>query len=485
MFETAHELAQKVRAREVSARELVERTLSDIQSYDAQVGAFISLSDDALAQADAIDAALAQGETLGALAGVPVAIKDNLNLKGTYTSCGSKILAQYRSPYTATAVQRLQAAGAVVVGKANMDEFAMGSSTENSALQVTNNPWDLSRVPGGSSGGSAAAVSAGFVPISLGSDTGGSVRQPAGFTGTLGFKPTYGRISRYGLVAFASSLDQVGGFSRSTTDLAQLMDAITGQDPLDSTSLATASHFAAALGTGVQGMKFAYIKESLGAANTPGVQAALDQTRTILEGLGATFSEISLPTLEYAIAAYYLIATPEASSNLARYDGMVYSGRVSAPEFNAAMSLSRGSLFGAEVKRRILMGTYALSSGYYDAYYSKAMKVRSLISRDFARAFEQFDVLVTPTSPFPAFKRGEKSNDPVAMYMSDVDTVGINLAGLPAISVPAGYEVVDGKALPIGIQFIAPALQDERLFAVSDAFEQATAAEFLKVAPRN
>ncbi|WP_034341887.1 Asp-tRNA(Asn)/Glu-tRNA(Gln) amidotransferase subunit GatA [Deinococcus misasensis] len=481
---TAAEIAQKIRAGELSAVEVAQQSLQTIQQKDPEVQAFLSVTEElALERAARIDEAVRLGSPVGPLAGVPVAIKDNMNLKGTRTTCGSRILENYLSPYSATVVERLLAAGAIPVGKVNMDEFAMGSSTENSAMKRTVNPWDHDRVPGGSSGGSAAAVSAGMTPIALGSDTGGSVRQPGAFTGTLALKPTYGRMSRYGLVAFASSLDQIGPLALSTRDLALVMDATSGRDPLDSTSLDVKPDFVSALGQDIKGMRFAYIKESLGAGNTPGVQAALERTREVLESLGATFSEVSLPTLEYGIAAYYLICTSEASSNLARYDGMVYSSRVQSEEFNTSMSQTRGEHFGHEVKRRILMGTYALSSGYYDAFYSKAMKVRKLIAQDFQRAFEQFDVLVTPTSPFPAFKFGEKSSDPVAMYQSDVDTVSINLAGVPAISVPAGFETLEGKDLPIGIQFIAPALKDERLISVSDAFEKATERAYLKVAP--
>lgn len=483
-MQTAAEIAQKIRAGELSAVEVAQSTLQTIREKDPDIQAFLSLTGElALEKAAQIDEAVRLGSPVGPLAGVPVAIKDNMNLKGTTTTCASRILENYVSPYTATVVDRLLSAGAIPVGKVNMDEFAMGSSTENSALKRTVNPWDHDRVPGGSSGGSAAAVSAGFTPISLGSDTGGSVRLPGAFTGTLALKPTYGRMSRFGLVAFASSLDQIGPFALSTRDLALVMDATSGRDPLDSTSLDVKPDFVSALGQDIKGMRFAYIKESLGAGNTPGVQAALDRTREVLESLGATFSEVSLPTLEYGIAAYYLICTSEASSNLARYDGMVYSSRVAAEEFNTSMSRTRGEHFGHEVKRRILMGTYALSSGYYDAFYSKAMKVRKLIAQDFQRAFQDFDVLVTPTSPFPAFKFGEKSSDPVAMYQSDVDTVSINLAGVPAITVPAGFETVDGKDLPIGIQFIAPALKDERLISVSDAFEKATERAYLRVAP--
>lgn len=425
------------------------------------------------AQAQDVNRRVQAGETLP-LAGVPVVIKDNLNFTGTATTCGSRILEHYVSPYSATAVEKLQAAGAIIIGKGNMDEFAMGSSSESGAFGHTLNPWDSERVAGGSSGGSAAAVAGGMVPLSLGSDTGGSVRQPAGFTGVYGFKPTYGRVSRYGLVAYASSLDQIGPFATNTRDLATVLDVICGHDPKDATSLEAPQDFVAALGQDIQGLKVGVISESL-AGNTAGVQAALEATLDALRGLGAEVSEVSLPTLKHAIAAYYLIATPEASSNLARYDGMVYGKRGEGVEVNAAMSSARAEGFGLEVKRRILMGTYALSSGYYDAYYSKAMKVRRLIADDFARAFEQYDVLLTPTSPFPAFKRGEKQNDPVAMYAADVDTVAINLAGIPALSLPMGLEEVDGKPLPVGIQIMAPALQDARLIRVADALERAGA----------
>lgn len=442
----------------------------------------ISVVEDAEQQASIVDERLRAGERL-ALAGVPIVVKDNLNVRGTRTTCGSRALERYVSPYTATAVHRLQAAGAVVIGKANMDEFAMGSSNESSAFGAARNPWDASKVTGGSSGGSAASVAAAMVPVSLGSDTGGSVRQPAAFTGVYGLKPTYGRVSRYGLVAFASSLDQVGPFAAYAEDLATTMDAMAGHDVLDATSLQAPNRFVEALGAGVRGMRFGFVREALGVGNSASVEAALERTRTLLESLGATVGEVSLPTLEYGIAAYYLIATPEASSNLARYDGMVYSRRAAqGGDFNASMSASRAESFGDEVKRRILMGTYALSSGYYDAYYSKAMKVRRLVANDFARAFESFDVLITPTSPFAAFGVGEKSSDPLSMYMADVDTVLVNLAGVPALSVPAGFDE-RGTRLPVGVQFIAPALADERLISVAHALELATDREFVDARP--
>ena len=459
-----------------AVREARQRAVSD--SHNALIS--VLCAEHVNAQVEAVSRRLQAGAHLP-LAGVPTVIKDNLNLIGTPTTCGSRMLANYVSPYTATAVTRLQRAGAVVIGKANMDEFAMGSSTETSAYGPVHNPWDTARVPGGTSGGSAAAVASGMVPLSLGSDTGGSVRQPAGFTGVYGFKPTYGRVSRYGLVAHASSLDQIGPMATSARDLALMLDAVSGHDPYDATSLSAEPDFVSALGQDVRGLRVGVIKEAL-SGNTPGVEAALNRTLDALRQLGATVSEISLPTLHHAVAAYYLISTPEASSNLARYDGMVYGTRAEASDVNASMGRARAEGFGAEVKRRILIGTYALSSGYYDAYYSKAMKVRRLIADDFNRAFEQFDVLVTPTSPFPAFKRGEKVSDPVAMYAADVDTVGVSLAGLPAISVPVGFETLEGKALPVGVQFIAPALEDARLIRVADALERSGAVK-VELAP--
>lgn len=460
-------MAEQVRRGELTPQQTVQQALARAQEVQ-HLGALLSVNEQAQAQAEQVSARLQAGESLP-LAGVPVVIKDNLNLRGTRTTCGSRILEGYVSPYTATAVQRLQDAGAVVIGKANMDEFAMGSSTENSAYGPTRNPWDESRVPGGSSGGSAVAVASGIVPVSLGSDTGGSVRQPAAFTGIYGLKPTYGRVSRYGLVAYASSLDQIGPFATSAADLSLVMGVIAGHDPLDSTSLehpfqAEVSPLFARLRVGV-------IREAL-AGNTPGVEAALQHTLAALQELGADIAEVSLPTLEHAIAAYYLIATPEASSNLARYDGMVYGQRpAGVTEVNRAMGEARAAGFGPEVKRRILMGTYALSSGYYDAYYSKAMRVRRLIATEFADAFQQFDVLISPTSPFPAFRFGERSGDPLAMYAADADTVAVNLAGVPALSLPMGHEEQDGRRLPVGIQLIAPALQDERLLMVATALE--------------
>ena len=466
-------------AREVTADQVIQEALGRAQAA-GNLNALVSLNDHAAEQAAEVQQKVEAGEAL-ALAGLPIVIKDNINLSGTRTTCGSRILGNYVSPYTATAAQKLLDAGAVVIGKANMDEFAMGSSTESSASGPTLNPWDQARVPGGSSGGSAVAVAANITSVALGSDTGGSVRQPAALTGVYGLKPTYGRVSRYGLVAYASSLDQIGPFARTAQDLALLMNVIAGHDPLDATSLQVPPQFRAGTPDDLRGLRVGVIRESL-QGNTPGVEQALQDTIDALRTAGATVGEVSIPELKYAIAAYYLIAMPEASSNLARYDGMVYGQRVQGSDLLESMTLTREQGFGREVQRRIMIGTYALSSGYYDAYYSKAMKVRRLIADEFSAAFRQYDVLLTPTSPFPAFRRGEKTSDPLAMYAADVDTVAINLAGLPALSVPAGFEVVDGVRLPVGVQFIAPALQDERLVALAGGLEGVGAVK-MEVAP--
>ncbi|KQR27888.1 Asp-tRNA(Asn)/Glu-tRNA(Gln) amidotransferase subunit GatA [Deinococcus sp. Leaf326] len=465
---SASALARAVTRGETTPHHLLEQAQSRAEAA-RDLNALVSLNPRAAEQAETARRRVEAGETLP-LAGVPVIVKDNINVTGTATTCGSRILANYVSPYTATAAQRLLDAGAVIVGKANMDEFAMGSSTESSASGPTLNPWDRARVPGGSSGGSAVAVAAGLTPVSLGSDTGGSVRQPAALTGVYGLKPTYGRVSRYGLVAYASSLDQIGPFARSAEDLALLMNVITGHDPRDATSLNAPPAFLVGTPENLRGLRVGVIRESL-SGNTPGVEAALSATLDALRGAGAVVGEVSLPSLRHAVAAYYLIAMPEASSNLARFDGMVYGARAAAPDVTGSMTLTREQGFGREVQRRIMIGTYALSSGYYDAYYSKAMRVRQLISDEFTAAFGNYDVLVTPTSPFPAFRRGEKTSDPLAMYAADVDTVAVNLAGLPALSVPAGFETVDGVRLPVGVQFIAPALHDERLVALAGGLE--------------
>ncbi|GAA5514659.1 glutamyl-tRNA(Gln) amidotransferase subunit A [Deinococcus carri] len=476
---TATDLAQAVQARATTPQALLEAARARAEAA-RDLGALVSLNDRADEQAARVQARLDAGETLP-LAGVPVVVKDNINVTGTRTTCGSRILANFVSPYDATAAARLRAAGAVILGKANMDEFAMGSSTESSASGPTLNPWDPARVPGGSSGGSAVAVAANITPVSLGSDTGGSVRQPAALTGIYGLKPTYGRVSRYGLVAYASSLDQIGPFARSAADLALLMNVIAGHDPCDATSLDAPPAFRAGTPDDLRGLRVGVIRESL-EGNTAGVEAALGATLEALREAGASVREVSVPSVRHAIAAYYLIATPEASSNLARYDGMVYGERVPAGDVVSSMTLTRERGFGREVQRRIMLGTYALSSGYYDAYYAKAMKVRRLIAQDFARALAEVDVLVTPTSPFPAFRRGERTQDPLAMYAADVDTVAVNLAGLPALSVPAGFETVDARRLPVGVQFIAPALQDERLVALAGGLEAIGAVQ-VEVAP--
>ncbi|THF71932.1 Asp-tRNA(Asn)/Glu-tRNA(Gln) amidotransferase subunit GatA [Deinococcus sp. Arct2-2] len=466
---SATELARAVLARESTPQGLLSESLARIEAAH-HLNALVSLNAGAEAQAEAVQARVQAGERLP-LAGVPIIVKDNINVRGTRTTCGSRILANYTSPYDATVARRLVSAGAVIAGKANMDEFAMGSSTESSASGPTLNPWDTARVPGGSSGGSAVAVAANLTPISLGSDTGGSVRQPAAFTGVYGLKPTYGRVSRFGLVAYASSLDQIGPFARSAEDLALIMNVIAGHDPQDATSLHAPPQFAAGTADDLRGLRVGVIRESL-EGNTAGVESTLNATLDALRGAGASVQEVSVASVRHAIAAYYLIAMPEASSNLARYDGMTYGSRETpGADVNTSMTLTREHGFGREVQRRILIGTYALSSGYYDAYYSKAMKVRGLIAQDFARAFADFDVLVTPTSPFPAFRHGEKSSDPLAMYAADVDTVAINLAGLPALSVPAGFETVDGVRLPVGIQFIAPTLKDEVLLTLAGGLE--------------
>lgn len=474
----ATEIAERVRRGELDPLDAARAALARVERFDADVRAFLRLNPNLEEEAEGVRRALREGAELP-LAGVPVAVKDNLNTRGLATTCASRILENYLPPYDATAVARLRAAGALVLGKTNLDEFAMGSSTEHSAFGPTRNPWDLERAPGGSSGGSAAAVAAGMVPVALGSDTGGSVRQPAAFTGTLGFKPTYGRISRYGLVAFASSLDQVGTFARSVDDLARVSAVLMGPDPRDATTVpapAPALEPDAARG---RGLTVGLVRETLEEGNTPGVAAAVEHFRQVLEAEGVRFVEVSLPSLRYALATYYLVATAEASSNLARYDGVHYGVRASAADVVELMKETRERGFGPEVKRRILMGTFALSSGYYDAYYGRALKVRRRIANEFARAFGEVDVLLTPTTPTPAFPLGSRLDDPLAMYLSDVDTVAVNLAGLPALSLPAGFE----EGLPVAVQLIAPALEEARLFDLARLFEQATEAAYFQLAP--
>lgn len=433
-------------------------------------------ADRALEQARQVDAKISRGEEIGLLAGIPIAIKDNMCTEGIRTTCGSKILENFIPPYESTVTQKLAAAGAVMVGKTNMDEFAMGSSTENSAYQVTANPWDLERVPGGSSGGSAAAVAAGEAVVSLGSDTGGSIRQPASFCGVVGLKPTYGLISRYGLVAYASSLDQIGPFGRSVEDVAILLQAIAGHDPKDATSLnLPIPDYVSALRPSLRaksGIKIGVIKETFGEGLDPIVEQTVTKAISVLQELGAEIQVVSCPRFRYGLPTYYVIAPSEASANLARYDGVKYGFRYpDADNLIEMYQKTRAQGFGAEVKRRIMMGTYVLSAGYYDAYYLKAQKVRTLIKEDFDRAFSQVEVLVCPTAPSTAFKAGEKTADPLSMYLSDLMTIPVNLAGLPGISVPCGF---DDQGLPIGMQLIGKPLGESRLLEVANAYEKAT-----------
>ncbi len=471
-------LSKQVQSGAVQAVDVAKASLEAVRSET--LNAFISVNDAVLEAAALVDARVAAGEVLP-LAGYPLAVKDNIVLRGLGATAGSRILEKFVSPYTSSALQKLINAGAVVIGKANCDEFGMGSSGENSAYGVTKNPRDHARVPGGSSSGSAAAVAEGLVSGALGTDTGGSIRLPAAFCGCLGLKPTYGRVSRYGVIAYASSLDQVGPLARNTADLTALLEVMSGYDPMDATSLQTQTNFSSA--QDIKGWKIGLVKEGMGSGNSAGVVGAMQATQEALEKLGATVVEISLPSLENALAAYYLIACPEASSNLARYDGMVYSHRAEGADLLEVMAKSRGEGFGAEVKRRILMGTYALSSGYYDAFYSKALRARAMIAADFARVFAEVDALLMPTAPSPAFLLGAKA-DPLEMYLTDVDTVAVNLAGLPAISIPFGFEqngqFSTSAGLPIGVQFIAPTLEDARLLTISAQLEQFTVGAFLK-----
>lgn len=472
---TAVEIAAQVRSGARSAREVAEEHLARIDAFEDQVHACnLVLADEALAQADAIDAARARGEELGPLAGVPIAIKDNMCTRGIPTTCSSKILEGWRPPYDATVLERLRAAGAVFVAKTNLDEFAMGSSTENSAFGPTRNPWDLGRVPGGSSGGSAAAVAAGYAPIALGSDTGGSIRQPASLCGVVGIKPTYGLVSRYGLVAFASSLDQIGPFATNVEDAALCLEIMQGHDPMDSTSIpATPAALRTELDRGVEGLRVGIISELRGPDGfQPEVLATLDRAADALRALGAHVDEVSVPSAMFGLSAYYLIAPAEASSNLARYDGVRYGLRVDGADVSEMMHATRAQGFGPEVKRRIMLGTYALSAGYYDAYYAQAQKVRTLMIEDFARAYEHFDVLLSPTSPTTAFAFGAKTEDPLSMYLSDVCTIPTNLVGAPAMNVPAG---LDNEGMPIGVQCLAPVLGEGVMVRVGAALERALA----------
>lgn len=469
--ETALEIARSVRSGDRSAVDVVTEALARIEAGDRDVAAFLRTTPArSLEAARRIDSLVSGGGDPGPLAGVPVAVKDVLCTEGVETTCGSKILAGWEPPYTATAVTRLEAAGAVVVGKTNMDEFAMGSSTENSAFGPTRNPHDLERVPGGSSGGSAAAVAAGFVPVALGSDTGGSIRQPASLCGIVGMKPTYGRVSRYGLVAFASSLDQIGPMTLDVADAAAVYTAIAGHDPLDATSIPDVSpDVKGDLHDDVEGLTFGVIRElSEGDAFDPAVLEAFRRTLAAIEGAGGRVVEVSLPSAEHALSAYYLIAPAEASSNLARFDGMRYGLRIECDSAEETNRRTREAGFGDEVKRRIMLGTYALSAGYYDAYYAKAQRVRTLVIRDFVDAYSEADVLCSPTSPTVAFGLGERLDNPLAMYQSDLCTIPTNLAGHPAISVWCGD---DASGLPIGFQVLAPELEEARLFRAAAGVE--------------
>jgi aspartyl-tRNA(Asn)/glutamyl-tRNA(Gln) amidotransferase subunit A len=469
--------AAAIRSGEVSAREVTSAHLARIDAVDDRVHAFLHVDHEgALAAADAVDARRAGGAALGPLAGVPLALKDIVATKGVPTTCGSRILEGWRPPYDATITTRLKDSGVVVLGKTNLDEFAMGSSTEHSAYGPSHNPWDLLRTPGGSGGGSAAAVAAFEAPLAIGTDTGGSIRQPAALTGTVGVKPTYGGVSRYGIVALASSLDQAGPCARTVLDAALLHTVIGGHDPRDSTSLPgpLPDVVTAARSGDVRGLRIGVVRELGGEGYQAGVRARFEEAVEVLTGLGGQVQEVSCPHFPYALAAYYLILPSECSSNLARFDGMRYGLRVSGaddPSVEQVMGRTRAAGFGAEATRRIILGTYALSAGYYDAYYGQALKVRTLIQRDFAAAFEQVDVLVSPTAPTTAFRLGEKIDDPLAMYLNDIATIPCNLAGNPGMSVPVGLAPEDG--LPVGLQVMAPAMADDRLYAVGAALEAA------------
>ena len=473
---TISELAAKLSKREVSSREAMQACLDQIAKVDGQVHAFISHdASDALAQADAADKEIASGKTHAQkpLLGMPIAIKDVINVKGHPLTCGSKLLGKFISPYDATVIQKLKAAGAIVFGRLNMDEFAMGSSTENSAFGLTCNPWDTTRIPGGSSGGSAAAVAEHECVATLGSDTGGSIRQPAALCGCVGLKPTYGRVSRYGLVAFASSLDQIGPFTKDVRDAATLLEVLSGVDHADSTSVPQpVPRYTAALNGEIKGLKLGIAKEYLVGGLDPEVKQAVDAAVKQLEKLGAEIVEVSLPHTDYAVATYYIIATAEASANLARFDGVRYCARVDGADPIEMYSKTRGAGFGPEVKRRVILGTYVLSSGYYDAYYLRAQKVRTLIRNDFLKAFEKVDAIVTPTTPTAAFKAGEKSGDPLQMYLSDIFTISCNLAGIPGISIPCGFTT--SPKLPVGLQFLGKPFGEETILKLAHAYEQST-----------
>jgi aspartyl-tRNA(Asn)/glutamyl-tRNA(Gln) amidotransferase subunit A len=465
---TISEIQDGFRSKKFGPVDLLRTLELRIESADPKIQAFLSRDfQEALKLAEHADVSLPLG-------GIPIGIKDVINVKGHPCTCSSKILQGYTAPYDATVITKLRAAGAIPYGRLNMDEFAMGSSTENSAYQATKNPWDTSRIPGGSSGGSAAAVAACEVPASLGSDTGGSIRQPAALCGCVGLKPSYGRVSRYGLVAFASSLDQIGPFARTTRDCALLLNAIAGRDPLDSTSLdVPVEDFTAQLGRDLKGVKLGIPKEYFVDGMNPQVRATVEAAIKQCADAGAELVEISLPHTEYAVSVYYIIATAEASANLARFDGVRYGKRADAPKDLMDLYLrTREEGFGSEVKRRIILGTYVLSSGYYDAYYLRAQKVRTLIRRDFEAAFEKVDAIVCPTSPDVAFPIGERTNDPLKMYLADIFTIAANLAGICGLSVPCGFVEEGGSKLPVGLQFLGKAFDETRLLGIADAYEK-------------
>ncbi len=495
---TATELLAGLQAGELTSRELTAAYLARIEAADPELGAFLSVdAETALARADRIDRRRAEGKPLGVLGGLPVAVKDILCTAGWATTCGSRMLEQFVPPYDATVITRLLAADAVLIGKTNLDEFAMGGSTENSAFQRTRNPWNPERTPGGSSGGAAACVAAGMAPLSVGTDTGGSIRQPAAFCGLVGLKPTYGRVSRYGLVAYASSLDQAGVLTRTAEDAALLLEAIAGHDSADSTSAdRPVPRYTQTVAAPLEGLRLGWIRDHFGAGLDPEIESAVRQAIDIYRSLGAEISEVSLPHTKYAVATYYIIAPCEASSNLARYDGVHYGRRTDEKALLARVAAeakssgqgngtphpsesvlirlyraSRAEGFGAEVQRRVMLGTYALSAGYYDAYYLKAQKVRQLIRADYAKVFQQVDLVIGPTTPRPAFALGELADNPLAMYLEDLYTVSANLAGIAAISVPCGFS---NEGLPIGLQLQAPHFEEERLLRATHMFQQAT-----------
>jgi aspartyl-tRNA(Asn)/glutamyl-tRNA(Gln) amidotransferase subunit A len=464
------DLQSLLRRKEVSARQVINALRERIETIDGEIGAYLSLD---------IDAASKEAEDANVdlpLGGVPLAIKDIINVMGQPCTCGSKILQGYRATYDATVIRKLRAAGAIPFGKTNLDEFAMGSSTENSAMKLTRNPWDLSRVPGGSSGGSAAAIAADAALGALDSDTGGSIRQPAALSGVVGFKPTYGRVSRFGLVAFASSLDQIGPLTKTVRDSALIMNAIAGHDPHDSTSLdEPAPDYAAKLGNDLRGVRLGLPREYMIEGIDPQVKGAINAALKKMHSLGAEIVDVSLPHTDYAVAVYYILATAEASANLARFDGVRYGYRTENPrDMLDLYGRTREEGFGPEVKRRIILGTYVLSSGYYDAYYLRAQKVRELIRQDFAKAFEKVDALISPTSPVPAFKLGERTADPLQMYLADIFTIAANLAGICGISLPCGFAEVDEHRLPIGLQLLGKPLDEARIFQIAHAYEQST-----------